>query len=239
MKPIHAFWFVAEAAAETIAIWPAPPICFASRSTSLAPIPCGVAWLMNRLRQAGASESYVTTVIPFCIAEFSVGQSADASVADTSRMFAPLVIAAWMAGIWEAGVAAVPLVSVPDSLRAFRAAIAPPDFALSEVVKYELPRFFGMTKTFRPVFIGAAADAIAAPKTQISASAVPVASTRFLREPVITRVLSTKLEGLLRTSCATVSLIRHRPRGCPGAAACAANAYSVGAAEDGVSSSVA
>ncbi len=238
MKAIHAFWFVAEAAAETIAIWPEPPICFASRSTSLAPIPCAVAWLMNRLRHSGASESYVTTVMPFCIAELSVGQRAEASVADTSRTFAPLVIAAWMAGIWEAGVAAVPLVSVPDSLRAFRAAIAPPDFALSAVVKYELPRFFGMTKTFRPVFIGAAADAIAAPKTQISASAVPVASTRFLREPVITRVLSTKLEGFAN-QLRHVSLSRHRPRGCPGAAACAANAYSVRAAEDGVSSSVA
>jgi hypothetical protein len=63
-----------------------------------------------------------------------------------------------MAGIWEAGVSAVPLVSVPVSLRASSAAIAPPDFALSAVVKYEFPRFFGITKTFRPVFIPPAAD---------------------------------------------------------------------------------
>ena len=28
--------------------------------------------------------------------------------------------------------------------------MAPPDFTLSAVVKYGLPRFFGMMKTFRP-----------------------------------------------------------------------------------------
>jgi hypothetical protein len=49
--------------------------------------------------------------------------------------FAPLLIAAWMAGICEAGVAAVPLVSVPVSPSAWSAAIAPPEFALSAVVK--------------------------------------------------------------------------------------------------------
>jgi hypothetical protein len=30
--------------------------------------------------------------------------------------------------------------------------MAPPDFTLSAVVKYGLPRFFGMMKTFSPVF---------------------------------------------------------------------------------------
>jgi hypothetical protein len=63
-----------------------------------------------------------------------------------------------MAGICEAGVAAVPLVSVPVSPSVPSAAIAPPDFALSAVVKYEFPRFFGITKTFRPVFSPPAAD---------------------------------------------------------------------------------
>src|ERR1022692_2922836 len=57
-----------------------------------------------------------------------------------------------MAGICEAGVAAVPLVSVPVSPSAVSAEIAPPVLALSEVVKYGLPRFLGMTNTFRPVF---------------------------------------------------------------------------------------
>ena len=94
MNPIHAFWFVADAAAERIAISPVLLICFASRSTSLVPIALESAWLMNMLRQAGASESYVTTAIFFAIACLSVGHSADASVADTSSAFAPFVIAA-------------------------------------------------------------------------------------------------------------------------------------------------
>jgi hypothetical protein len=51
--------------------------------------------------------------MPFAMAAFRVGQSAEGSVADTMRAFAPLLIAAWMAGICEAGVAWVPLVSVP------------------------------------------------------------------------------------------------------------------------------
>ena len=46
-----------------------------------------------------------------------------------------MVIAAWMAGSSDAGVAAVPLVSAPVSPSAWSAAIAPPDLALSEVVK--------------------------------------------------------------------------------------------------------
>src|SRR5216683_4469193 len=89
--------------------------------------------------------------MPRLIAELSVGQSAVGSVADTISALAPFVMAAWMAGISDAGVAAVPLVSVPVSPSASSAAIAPPEFALSEVVKYELPRFLGMTKTLRPV----------------------------------------------------------------------------------------
>src|SRR6266536_2070376 len=96
MYLIQAFWLVAEAAAETIAMSPVLLICLASRSTSLVPI-----W----------------------------------AVEDTMRAFAPLLIAAWMAGICEAGVAWVPLVSVPVAPSVFSAAIAPPDLALSAVVK--------------------------------------------------------------------------------------------------------
>src|SRR5215813_6961994 len=90
--------------------------------------------------------------MPLAMAPFRVGQSADGSVADTMRAFAPLLIAAWMAGICEAGVAWVPLVSVPVAPSVLSAASAPPVFTLSAVVKYGLPRFLGMTKTFRPVF---------------------------------------------------------------------------------------
>ena len=53
--------------------------------------------------------------MPLAMAAFRVGHSADGSVADTMSALAPLVIAAWMAGIWEEGVAAVPLVSVAVS----------------------------------------------------------------------------------------------------------------------------
>jgi len=90
--------------------------------------------------------------MPFAMADFRVGQSAAGSVADTMSTLAPLVTAAWMAGICEAGVAAVPLVSDPVSPRVPSAASAPPEFTLSAVVKYGFPRFFGITKTFRPVF---------------------------------------------------------------------------------------
>src|ERR1039457_2487558 len=90
--------------------------------------------------------------MPRFIAAFSVGQSADGSLADTTSALAPLATAAWMAGIWDAGVASVPLVSVPVSPSALSAASAPPELTLSETVKYGLPRFLGMTKTFRPVF---------------------------------------------------------------------------------------
>src|SRR5215472_12514332 len=89
--------------------------------------------------------------MPLAMAAFSVGQSAVGSVADTISTFAPLAIAAWIAGIWDVGVAAVPLVSVPVSPSLDSAASAPPDFTLSAVVKYGLPRFLGMTNTFKPV----------------------------------------------------------------------------------------
>ena len=45
------------------------------------------------------------------------------------------MIAAWMAGICEAGVAWVPLVSLPVAPSVLSAASAPPVFALSAVVK--------------------------------------------------------------------------------------------------------
>ena len=57
MYPIQAFWFVAEAAAETMAICPVPFSSLARMSTSLVPIAAVSAWLMNRFRQVGASES--------------------------------------------------------------------------------------------------------------------------------------------------------------------------------------
>ena len=101
--------------------------------------------------------------MPRLMADFSVGHSAVGSVADTMSALAPLEIAAWMAGICEAGVALVPLVSVPVSPSVCSAAIAPPELALSEVVKYEFPRFFGITNTLRPVLSPAAGAALDEP----------------------------------------------------------------------------
>src|SRR5579863_5225538 len=151
MYPIQVFWFVSSAVAETIAICPVSCSCLASRSTSMAPIACDDAWLMNRLRQVGASESYVTTAMPFFMADSSVGHSAVGSVAEMTSAFAPLLMSAWMTGSWDEGVSAVPLVSAPVSPSVWSAASAPPVPTLSAVVKYEFPRFFGITKTFRPV----------------------------------------------------------------------------------------
>src|SRR5450432_1489255 len=111
--------------------------------------------------------------MPLAIAAFSVGHRAVGSVADTTRALAPLATAAWMAGIWEAGVAAVPLVSEPLSPSCCSAARAPPDFTLSEVVKYGLPRFLGMTNTFSPVFSAPEAAAEEAPELEAAGVDVP------------------------------------------------------------------
>src|ERR1700689_5152795 len=59
MYPIHWFWFVADAAADTIAICPLSWISLASRSTSLVPIWAVEAWFTNRFRHVGASEPLV------------------------------------------------------------------------------------------------------------------------------------------------------------------------------------
>src|SRR5215471_802420 len=114
--------------------------------------------------------------MPLAMADFSVGHSADGSVADTINAFAPLVIAAWTAGSCEDGVAAVPLVSVPCSPSAARAASAPPVFTLSARVKYGLPRFFGITKTLSPFFI--APDGVEDPEGGLVVLAELHAATR-------------------------------------------------------------
>src|SRR5689334_5886262 len=88
--------------------------------------------------------------MPLSMADLSVGHRAVGSVADTIRMLAPLVIAAWMAGSSDAGVAAVPLVSVPVSPSSWSAAMAPPNLAVSATVKYCAPRSLGTTYAARP-----------------------------------------------------------------------------------------
>src|SRR6185437_7496738 len=121
--------------------------------------------------------------MPRFMADESVGHSAVGSVADTRSALAPLEIAAWMAGICDDGVAEVPLVSVPVSPSACSAEIAPPEPALSAVVKYELPRFFGMTKTFRPVFRPAVDAALEEPAPDAAAlEAAELAGAAALEE---------------------------------------------------------
>ena len=66
---------------------------------------------------------------------FSVGQSAVGSLADTMRAFAPLLIAAWMAGICEAGVACGAAGLGAGARRAPQRGERPAGFTLSAVVK--------------------------------------------------------------------------------------------------------
>ena len=135
MNPIQAFWFGAEAAADTIAIWPAA-VDLLGQQVHLAGPDLGRGRLVDEQVAAGRGVGVVGDHgDALGHRRFSVGHSAVGSVADTIRALAPLVIAAWMAGICEAGVAAVPLVSVPVSPSALSAASAPPDFTLSAVVK--------------------------------------------------------------------------------------------------------
>src|ERR1700730_11177969 len=67
MYTIQAFWFVALAAADKMAICPLLPISLASRSTSEVPICWVLAWLMNKwlgLVPQLTSEPNATIFIP-------------------------------------------------------------------------------------------------------------------------------------------------------------------------------
>ncbi len=114
MKPIQAFWLVALAAAERIAIWPLLPISLASRSTSDVPICSVLAWLMNRwagLLPHEMSESNDTILMPAWAAWFSDGHSADGSLPAITIASAWAWMAAWIDGIWAAAVSWVPLLT--------------------------------------------------------------------------------------------------------------------------------
>src|SRR6478736_5585794 len=82
---IHAFWLVALALAERIAISPASPIWSAIMSTWTLAMPSVLAWLTNTSRQDGSvSESKVTTLVPASLAWFSESHSALGSLAETT-----------------------------------------------------------------------------------------------------------------------------------------------------------
>jgi hypothetical protein len=87
MMSIHAFWLVALAEAERIAISPASPIWSAIMSTSTLAMPSAVAWFTNTSRQPGpVSASNVTTLLPaFCAlpieSHSALGSLADSTIA--------------------------------------------------------------------------------------------------------------------------------------------------------------
>ena len=96
----------------------------------------GLADLLGRVE----ADAVINVTIPEAHAEVTItallnglAVLCEKPVADTMSAFAPLLIAAWMAGICEAGVAAVPLVSVPVSPSVSSAEIAPPAVAVSGV----------------------------------------------------------------------------------------------------------
>ena len=83
------------------------------------------AWLMNRwagLLPQLRSESKATIAMPFLAAWFSVGQSADGSLAAITIALALAWMAAWIEGIWAAAVSVVPELTTtlpPSSVSAF------------------------------------------------------------------------------------------------------------------------
>src|SRR4051812_35592005 len=107
MYLIHAFWLVALAAAERIAICPVELICLASRSTSEVPMSFVSAWLMNRWfgeLPHWMSESNATILMPACAALFSDGHRAEGSLAAITIASACAWMAAWIEGSCAAAV---------------------------------------------------------------------------------------------------------------------------------------
>src|ERR1700759_3647810 len=99
MIAIQAFWLVALAAADRIAISPLLPISLAIRSTSTWAMPWAVAWLTKRLRQPGlVSESNVTTLVPAVMACLIASQGALGSSAEMTRALKPCCAAVLMNG---------------------------------------------------------------------------------------------------------------------------------------------
>ena len=60
---IQAFWLVAFAVAERIAISPLPPITLEIDSTWFSPTSCVVTWLMKTLRASAATSESMPTIL--------------------------------------------------------------------------------------------------------------------------------------------------------------------------------
>src|SRR6476661_7578731 len=94
---IQAFWFVAFALADRMAISPASPICWEIRSIWLLAMPSALAWLMNRSRQSGlVSESNVMTFVPADWASLIALQMAFGSFAEMTSALTPCCAAVLM-----------------------------------------------------------------------------------------------------------------------------------------------
>src|SRR6476646_4978194 len=103
---IQAFWLVALAAADRIAISPESPMSWAIMSTCTLAMPSAVAWLMNTSRQSGlVSESKVTTLMPADMACLRASQGADGSSEEMTMALVPCWVAVLMNGTWPSGVA--------------------------------------------------------------------------------------------------------------------------------------
>src|SRR3954465_4614333 len=152
MTLIHAFWFVALAVADRIAIWPLSPICLAIDSTWFWPTSFVVTWLTNTLRAPGAtSGSIATTLIPRCAACFSDGATAFGSLP-------AMMIAAGFC--WAIELMSGTCDDPPASGEPWRRAAPPGSLAASTAPEcsnpsYGLPSCLGIETIFRPLGIGA------------------------------------------------------------------------------------
>src|SRR3954463_1165911 len=164
MNLIHAFWLVAFAVAERIAIWPSLLICLASVCTSLRPRSSELAWLMKICRASGAvSASKETTLIPASAAFLSAGATAFASfalitIADTFCVVSVLMYGTCALAVASDGPTRWNFAPAPST------AFLPPS---SEIVKYGLLSCLGRNATvsddasfFAVVAVAAGLDAL-------------------------------------------------------------------------------
>src|SRR3954464_13126114 len=152
MTLIQAFWLVALAVAERIAIWPLLPICLAIDSTWFLPTSCVVTWLTNTLRASGAtSESMPTIFTPFCAACLSAGATALGSLPAMMIASGFCWTAELMIGIWVDAPASVGPVIRFEPPSSFSASSTPEGSASS----WGFPGCVGIEAVVIPFLIGA------------------------------------------------------------------------------------
>src|SRR3954451_11073733 len=101
---IQAFWLVALAVAERIAISPASPIWSAIMSTWTLPMPSELAGWTNRSRHDGSvSASKVTTLVPASLAWLSESHSAFGSLAESTMAEVCFCASVSMYWAWASG----------------------------------------------------------------------------------------------------------------------------------------